>query len=118
MNMSEVVEAADERHTEVRQFNTTAARFQAADTLLLFVWTQPWLEMLSASKPPIINTPLSPVLPASILRKNRCHLDGSKIRQVTGWKPAHPKITVDEVKKCIETWKKDGIWPNVKPKKA
>lgn len=79
---------------------------------------QPWLEMLSASKTPISNTPLSPILPPQILRKNRCHLDGSKMnRLIPAWRPKYPKITVDEVKECIVVWKKDGIWPDVKPKK-
>ncbi|KAK9898821.1 hypothetical protein P389DRAFT_208893 [Cystobasidium minutum MCA 4210] len=94
MNMTEVVEAADEKHTE------------------------PWLEMLSASRTPVSNTPLSPILPPQILRKNRCHLDGSKMnRLIPAWRPKYPKITVDEVKECIVVWKKDGIWPDVKPKK-
>lgn len=83
----------------------------------LLLSLQPWLEMLSASKPPIANTPLSPSLPPTILRKNRCHLNGTKIQTIVGWKPAYPKVTVDEVKACISLWKKDGIWPNVKPKK-
>lgn len=120
MNMPEVVEAADEKHTEVRRQPTPHHLDiqRLAYTSVLAFPSQPWLEMLSASKPPISNTPLSPILPPQILRKNRCHLDGSKLKKIIPeWKPAHPKITSDEVKNCIATWKKDGVWPNVKPKK-
>lgn len=91
--MSEVVEIAEERHSE------------------------PWLQMLSESKPPIANSPFSPNLPPAILAKNRCHFDISKIEKLTGWKPKFAKITVEEVKKCVEEFKKDGVWPNAAPRK-
>jgi hypothetical protein len=91
--MTEVFEIAEEKHSE------------------------PWLEMLSKSKPPISNTPFSPSLPPSILRKNRCHLDNTKLKTMTGWKPKYPKVTADEVKKTLKTFVDDGIWPNATPRK-
>ena len=94
MNMGEVEELADERHAE------------------------PFLAMCAGSTPPIANSPFSHTLPPPILRKNRCHMDTSKIRNLTGWKPKYGKITVDEVKKVIDGFKKDGVWPNAPPRKS
>lgn len=93
MNMSEVVEIAEEKHAE------------------------PWLLMLSESKPPIANSPFSPNLPPAILAKNRCHFDISKIQNLTGWKPKYDKITADEVKTVVEDFRKDGVWPNAPARK-
>lgn len=93
-NMREVVEIANEMHVG------------------------PWYEMLSRSTPPIQNTPLSPTLPDLILRKNRCHLDPAKMTRITGWKPKFPRVTADEVKRTMDTFIQDGVWPVVPPRKA
>lgn len=93
LNMSEVVEIAEEKHAD------------------------PWRCMLSESKPPIANAPFSPNLPPAILRKNRCHFDISKIEKIVGWKPKYGKITTDEVKKVVDGFKKDGVWPNAPSRK-
>ena len=88
MNMAEVVEIADEKHSE------------------------PWMEMLATSKPSIQSTPLSAALPEIILRKNRCHLDSSQIREIVGWSPKHARITVKEIVAIRDAWRKEGIFPN------
>jgi len=91
-NMREVVEVANEMHVG------------------------PWYEMLSAAG--ISNTPLSPSLPDIILRKSRCHLDSTKMHELTGWKPKYPRVTAEEVKRTMDSFIKDGVWPVVKPRKG
>lgn len=92
--MSEVVDIAEEKHNE------------------------PWLEMLALSTPPITNTPLSVVLTKLALTKQRCHLDITKIKNLTGWKPKYPKVHAEEARRIIGVFKEDHLWPNASPRKV
>lgn len=37
-------------------------------------------------------------------------LDGTRSRQMLGFKPVHPKIQVDELKRIVQGFQQDGIW--------
>lgn len=92
LNMLEVVDIAEEKHSE------------------------PWLEMLSKSNPPITSTPLNALLTEVALRKHRCHFDITKTTSLTGWRPRYPRITVAEVQRTIDIFKADNVWPTVPPR--
>lgn len=77
---------------------------------------EPWPEMLSKSMPPIINTPFTPTLPEALLSKHHIALDGTKIRQVIGWQPKFPKMTVAVIQDQLDKFKEEGVWPNAPPR--
>ncbi|KAL1410887.1 hypothetical protein Q8F55_001830 [Vanrija albida] len=72
-----------------------------------------WSQMLAKSNPPIESTPISPFLDAHAFRKMAIHLDGSKARRVLGYKPARPRVEVDELKTIAQGFQKDNIWPTL-----
>ena len=67
--------------------------------------------MLATSDPPIPSAPISPLIPADLLSKNHVSLDGSKIRETCGWRPARSK-GMDEggVREMLELFRKEGFW--------
>ncbi|KAG0142696.1 hypothetical protein CROQUDRAFT_673380 [Cronartium quercuum f. sp. fusiforme G11] len=76
----------------------------------------PWPEMLSRSSPPIVNTPFTPTLPVALLSKHHIALDGTKVRQVIGWKPTFSSMTVEAIQDQIQKFKDEGVWPNAPPR--
>lgn len=78
---------------------------------------QDWPEILAKSTPPITNPPINPTMPPEELSKHGASFDGSKLRQLTGWKPKAPKLTQDAVKEVLDQWRaEEGVWPNAPQK--
>ncbi|GAA5934128.1 uncharacterized protein JCM15063_000562 [Sporobolomyces koalae] len=93
LNLSDVVEDANEKHLEG------------------------WSALLQASDPPINTTvPISPQVPVDLLSPYPIALDSSALRRLTGWKPTR-KLDVETVKASIEGFRKEGFWPNAVPRK-
>ena len=46
------------------------------------IHSEAWAEMVAHSDPPVVNTPLSPMLPYDLLADRHAALDGSKIKRV------------------------------------
>ncbi|OAV86191.1 hypothetical protein PTTG_30034 [Puccinia triticina 1-1 BBBD Race 1] len=93
LNMIDVIEDVNEKHCE------------------------PWPEMLSKSNPPITNTPFTPNLPWALLTKNHIAFDGSKIKEVVGFKVKFPGMTEEVIREQVQKFILDGVWPNAPPKK-
>ncbi|KAI7944352.1 hypothetical protein MJO28_011880 [Puccinia striiformis f. sp. tritici] len=94
LNMIDVIEDVNEKHCE------------------------PWPEMLSKSSPPITNTPFMPNLPKSLLTKNHIAFDGTKMKEVIGFKLKFPSMTEEVIRDQVDKFIADGVWPNAPPKKS
>lgn len=69
-----------------------------------------WSQMLGASHPPIMSTPISPFLDAHAFRKMPICLDGSRARKVLGFTPRKPRVTSEELRTIAEGFQKANIW--------
>ena len=79
---------------------------------------EPWPEMLSKSNPPITNTPFTPNLSRALLTKNHIAFDGSKIKEVVGFKVKFLGMTEEVIQEQVHKFILDGVWPNAPPKKS
>ncbi|KAF8906006.1 hypothetical protein CPB84DRAFT_1745212 [Gymnopilus junonius] len=77
-----------------------------------------WTEMLLNSNPPITNTPVSAYMDKYTLDKHVVGLDNSKIKQVIGYKLLRPEFNHENIKKIIDKWKEEGVWPNAPNRSA
>ncbi|KAF2200198.1 NAD dependent epimerase/dehydratase family protein [Delitschia confertaspora ATCC 74209] len=57
------------------------------------------------------STPLSPFMEKELLKDTDLSLDGSKFEQETGFKYEHEKLTIEELRTVIESYKAMGWWP-------
>lgn len=84
-----------------------------------------WAELQAESQTDL-NCPMSPFMEKELLRDTDLSLDGSAFMTTVGYRQVlismaevitknyrykHPKITVEEVKKVIESYKKLNWWP-------
>jgi len=88
LNQKDFVETANEHHMEA------------------------WANIITTSAPPVLNTPLSPYLDASMFNKQGTAYSNAKIKRVLEYQLLHPKFTTKEVGEIIEGFKAEGIWPN------
>jgi hypothetical protein len=70
-----------------------------------------WTEMITTSKPPIPNTPLSAYMDNYSLSKHVFALDNGKIKNVVGYKLKRPNFNHATIKEIVEKWKDEGSWP-------
>jgi len=71
-----------------------------------------WAKIISNANPPVISTPLSPIIYAHELQRHGCAMDSSKLRTMLGYEFIHPRFGVESIRDTIGFWKKEGIWPN------
>lgn len=70
-----------------------------------------WMHILQNSNPPALNTPLSPYAFPYQLDKYGFSGDGSKLRAVTAYEFRKKLFDVATVKEVIESFRKEGTWP-------
>ncbi|KAJ7349273.1 hypothetical protein DFH08DRAFT_140209 [Mycena albidolilacea] len=70
-----------------------------------------WTEMITTSKPPIPNTPLSAYMDKYALEKHVVAFNNAKLLEVTGYKLKKPNFNHDTVKEVVDKWKVEGSWP-------
>jgi len=70
-----------------------------------------WTEMLSASNPPITNTPLSAYMDSYALSKHSVAFNNTKIKEVLGYKLQKPEFNHEAIKDIVDKWKDEGTWP-------
>jgi hypothetical protein len=70
-----------------------------------------WTEMITTSKPPIPNTPLSAYMDKYALEKHVVAFSNAKLLEVTGYKLKKPDFSHDTVKEVVDKWKAEGSWP-------
>lgn len=69
-----------------------------------------WQEMMHQSKPPILDTPISPFLTEDSLSKRAINLNGDKFRQVTGWRPTVKSVRARDLKLQAEAFQRAQLW--------
>ena len=75
-----------------------------------------WSALLQASDPPLSSTvPISPSVPVDLLGPNPIAFDNGALKRLTGWKPER-RLTSEGVKETVEGFKREGHWPNAKPR--
>ncbi|KAG6897836.1 hypothetical protein C0992_010324 [Termitomyces sp. T32_za158] len=72
-----------------------------------------WTEMITTSKPPIPNTPLSAYMDSFALAKHVLAYSNTKIKEVVGYKLKEPFFNHETIKEVIDKWKEEGSWPNL-----
>lgn len=72
-----------------------------------------WTQVITKSNPPVPNTPLSPYMEEFMLEKRSFAFKGGKIQRVLGYKLRHPKFGVETIRGMINSFKEEGIWPNI-----
>lgn len=72
-----------------------------------------WTQVITKANPPVPNTPLTPYMEAFMLEKRSFAYKGGKIQRVLGYKLRHPTFGVETIKGMIDSFKEEGIWPNV-----
>ncbi|TFK54813.1 hypothetical protein OE88DRAFT_1653321 [Heliocybe sulcata] len=73
-----------------------------------------WTKMITASSPPVPNTPLSPYIHPQVVglfEKQSFGLDNSKIKKTVGYALKRPTYGGDELKEVVDKWKAEGSWP-------
>jgi hypothetical protein len=70
-----------------------------------------WTQILQNSNPPVLNSPLSPYAFPYQLDKHGFSGDGAKLRAVTVYEFRKKKFDVATVKEVIESFRKEGTWP-------
>lgn len=70
-----------------------------------------WTEMIQASNPPVVKTPLSAYMDESILQKMTIAFSANKIKNVIGLQLKRPKFEQAQLKEMVDKWKAEGSWP-------
>lgn len=77
------------------------------------VHMEAWTKVITESKPPVPNTPLSPYMESFMLEKRSFAFKGGKFQKITGYKLKYPTFGIETVSGMIESFKQEGIWPNL-----
>jgi hypothetical protein len=70
-----------------------------------------WTEMITNSKPPVPNTPLSAYLDKYGLEKHNVAFSNKKLKDMVGYKLKRPHFNHDTIKEVVKKWKVEGSWP-------
>lgn len=70
-----------------------------------------WGALTLKSNPPIPNTPLTAWIDGYLLGKYSVAYEGSKIKNVIGYKLRKPKFDVAGIQEIVDGFKSEGIWP-------
>lgn len=75
-----------------------------------------WTKMITTSKPPVPNTPLSPYVHPQVVglfEKHSIGLDNSKLKKIVGYQLKRPTYGHAELKEVIDKWKAEQSWPTL-----
>jgi hypothetical protein len=72
--------------------------------------------MITTSKPPIPNTPLSAYMDSFSLSNHVIAFSNEKIKNVIGYKLKEPQFNHAAIKELVEKWKEEGSWPQLEDK--
>lgn len=75
-----------------------------------------WTEMVTASNPPVTNTPYTAYMDLYQLKRHVVAFNAQKLKEVVGYKLRRPLINHETVKEIIDKLKAEGTWPSVEPK--
>lgn len=95
-------------HNTLAQMKTEEALEEINETHI-----EAWNRVIAKADPPVPNTPLTPYMEAFMLEKRSFAYKGGKIQKVLGYKLRHPIFGVETIKGVIDSFKEEGIWPNV-----
>jgi hypothetical protein len=70
-----------------------------------------WTEMITNSKPPVPNTPLTAYLDKYGLEKHNVAFSNKKLKDVVGYKLKKKYFDHDAIRDMVEKWKAEGSWP-------
>ena len=77
-----------------------------------------WTQMLSASTPPVINTPFTAYMDLYQLKRHVVAFNAQKLKEVVGYQLRRPVINQETVKELVDKLTAEGTWPNVEPKSS
>lgn len=72
-----------------------------------------WNQLIAKADPPVPNTPLTPYMEGFMLEKRSFAFKGGKLQKIIGYELRQPNFGVDTIRGMIESFKEEGIWPNV-----
>ncbi|KAF8350872.1 NAD-P-binding protein [Amanita rubescens] len=72
-----------------------------------------WTEMITNSKPPVPNTPVSPYLDGYSLGKHYLALKNKKLKETINYQLKRPNFNVENIVEVVENWRSEGNWPNL-----
>ncbi|KIM22639.1 hypothetical protein M408DRAFT_282267 [Serendipita vermifera MAFF 305830] len=75
------------------------------------VHLEAWNEMITRSKPPVPNTPLSPYMPLSLVEEHGYAIDGERSRKILGYQYRYPQLNEQAVCDYIDWCRREGAWP-------
>ncbi|KAG6909835.1 hypothetical protein DXG01_015108 [Tephrocybe rancida] len=74
-----------------------------------------WTEMLTISKPPIPNTPLSAYMDSFALSKHIVAFNNTKIKEIVGYKLKRPLFNHETIKEVVDKWKDENTYELLPP---
>ena len=72
-----------------------------------------WTEMITNSKPPIPNTPLSAYLDKYALEKHSVAFSNKRLKEMVGYQLRRPRFNHEAIGEVVNNWKSEGSWPNL-----
>lgn len=75
------------------------------------VHMEAWNEIITHSKPPVPNTPLSPYMPLSVVEEHAYAIDGERSRKILGYQYRYPQLNEQAVHDFINWCRREGVWP-------
>jgi hypothetical protein len=72
-----------------------------------------WNEMIAASNPAVIKTPLTAYMDIYDLKKHVISLSNAKIKKTIGYKLKRPQFSQVEIQELVSKAQADHIWPTL-----
>ncbi|TDL27254.1 hypothetical protein BD410DRAFT_410300 [Rickenella mellea] len=94
---------------------TTIAKFKLTESMIEEInedHVGGWTSMITSSKPPVTNSPLSAYLDESDLSKSVIALNNGKIKNIVGYTLTKPEFNQQQLKEVVDKWKAEHTWPN------
>ncbi|GJJ11992.1 hypothetical protein Clacol_006230 [Clathrus columnatus] len=95
-------------HNTLAQMKTEEALEEINETHI-----EAWTRILAKANPPLQRTPLNPYMEAYMLEKRSFAYNGAKIKKILNFQLKYPTFGPDTIKGVIDSFKEDGVWPNV-----